>query len=193
MVNAMLISSGLSENLWEEDLLSSCFILNRIPSKASDKTPYKLWKGRTPNLGFLKVWGCLTKVNIPEPKKKKLGSKIMDTIFIGYAQNSNAYRFLVIKSEISDIANNTILESRNTSFFENIFPFKTKIPSEVSVPSSSRSVDPEPELEPESEPELRRSKWKRIDKNFGEDFFTYFIEGDPCTYDEAMSSLDSLY
>ena len=49
----------------------------------------------------------------------------MDCIFIGYAHNSSVYRFLVHKSDIPDIHVNTIMESRNASFFETIFPYKT--------------------------------------------------------------------
>ena len=45
-------------------------------------------------------------------------------MFIGYAQNSSAYRFLTYKSEIPDINVNTIIESRNAVFFEHVFPYK---------------------------------------------------------------------
>ena len=120
MVNAILISSGLPENLWEEALMSSYFILNKIPVKDSGKIPHEFWKDKAPNLNFLKVWGCLAKVNILELKKRKLGSKTVDAVFISYAQNSNAYRILMIKSNISDISYNSILEARDASFFEDI-------------------------------------------------------------------------
>ena len=43
----------------------------------------------------------------------------MDCVFIGYALNSSAYRFFVYRSVIPDIHKNTIMESRNASFFEN--------------------------------------------------------------------------
>nr|KYP36468.1 Copia protein [Cajanus cajan] len=55
MINAMLISSSLPDNLWGEAWFTSCHILNRIPYKSSDKTPYELWKNRKPNLKYLKV------------------------------------------------------------------------------------------------------------------------------------------
>ncbi|CAL8118819.1 unnamed protein product [Prunus armeniaca] len=34
-----------------------------------DKTPYELWKGHKPSYKYLKVWGCLAKVAVPNPKK----------------------------------------------------------------------------------------------------------------------------
>uniref|UniRef100_A0A2N9HXG0 Integrase catalytic domain-containing protein n=1 Tax=Fagus sylvatica TaxID=28930 RepID=A0A2N9HXG0_FAGSY len=70
MMNAMLISSGLPQNLWGEAILSANYILNKLPQKKLDKTPYELWKGRTPSYQFLKVWGCLAKVAVPIPKKE---------------------------------------------------------------------------------------------------------------------------
>ena len=55
MVNCMLLSSGAPENLWGEALLSVCFILNRVPQRDSDVTPYERWKERTHNIQFFKV------------------------------------------------------------------------------------------------------------------------------------------
>ena len=49
------------------------------------------------------MWGCLAKVVVPTPKKMKIGPKTVDCIFIGYAHNSIAYRFLVHESENPDI------------------------------------------------------------------------------------------
>ena len=121
MMNAMLISSGLPHNLWGEAILTANYLLNKVPRKEKDKTPYELWKGRIPSYKYLRVWGCLAKVVVPPPKTMKLGPKTVDCIFIGYAHNSSAYRFLVHKSEIPDINKNTIMESRNASFFEHVF------------------------------------------------------------------------
>ena len=102
------------------------------PFKDKNETPYELWKGHTPNLNYFRVWGCLAKVGIPEPKRKKIGPKTVDAIFVGYSLDSNTYRFLVINSEISEITNNTLIESRDATFFENIFPFKNQIQSSIS-------------------------------------------------------------
>ena len=129
MVNSMSICFGLPENLWGEAILSACFILNRITVKENEKTQYEIWKKRVSNLGIMKVWGCLAKIAIPKPKRRKIGSKTIDTIFIAYGQNTSANRFLVIDSEINGISNNTIIESRDATFFEDIFPFKSKIPT----------------------------------------------------------------
>ena len=126
----MLVSSGASLNLWGEAILFvchkailfACHIQNRIPYKKTSKTPYVLWKEYAPNIGYLKVWGCLENVLLPKPKKRKIGLKTFDATFIGYEKNSVAYRFLVIKSENGLVEVNSIIETKNANFFENIFP-----------------------------------------------------------------------
>jgi hypothetical protein len=84
-------------------LLTSCHILNRVPMKSKEKTLYEEWIGRKPSLSYLRIWGCLAKINVPINKKRKLGPKTVDCVFLGYAHHSTAYRFLVIKSEILDV------------------------------------------------------------------------------------------
>ena len=77
--------------------------------------------GRKPLLSYLRTWGCLAKVNVPINKKCKLGPKIVDCVFLGYAQRSIAYRFLVVKSEIPDVHVDSIMESRDATFFRIFF------------------------------------------------------------------------
>ena len=45
MMNAMLISSGLPQNMWGEAILSTNYLLNKVPKNKAEKTPYELWKG----------------------------------------------------------------------------------------------------------------------------------------------------
>jgi hypothetical protein len=188
MMNAMLVSSSAPDNLWGEAILSACHLQNRIPYKKTGLTPYKLWKGYPPNLKYLKVWGCLAKVMLPEPKRKKIGSKTSDCMFIGYAENSAAYRFLVLKSDVLD--HNTIIETKNAEFFEHICPLKEKIshtPIINNSPINNNRID-ETHIE-----EIRRSKRQRKETSFGNEFLTYLVDNDPVTYTEAVSSSDSLF
>lgn len=54
------------------------------------------------NLNVFKLWGCLAEVKISNIKVNKLGDKTFDIVFIGYAHNSHANRFLVVKSDSND-------------------------------------------------------------------------------------------
>ncbi|KAD6119649.1 hypothetical protein E3N88_10920 [Mikania micrantha] len=127
------------------------------------------------------------KVVVPPPKVQRIGPKTVDCVFIGYAHHSSAYQFLVYDSKNPEIHKNTIMESRNASFFEEVFPCLKK-----ELPSSSTPVDEivhdedQEQLEAE-EVEPRRSKRQRIEKSFGPDFLTYMVEGEPQTYRDAVT------
>ena len=118
----------------------------------------------------------MAKVNIPIPKKRKLGPKTVDCVFLGYAQRSIAYRFLVVKSEVPDMHVDTIMESRDATFFENIFPMKdmhsiARFSSEI-IPESSTTDEyfeqsHEEVLEKDNNEVPIRNKRQRIAKSFG--------------------------
>ena len=84
------------------------------------------------------------------------------------------------------------MESRNSSFFENVFPYGSKEKPNSSkrvletIHENSQDVDTDGEVEP------RRSKRARTKKSFGLDFLTYMLEGEPQTYKETVNSTESL-
>ena len=136
----MLIESHAPLNFWGEAILTACYVLNRVPHKKSKLTPFELWKGYKPSLGYLRVWGCLAFVRLMDPKITKLGKKVTTCAFLGYASNSTAYRFF-------NLEDNIVIESGDAIFHENKFPFDTKnsggqrIEQNIlSLPSSSTST-----------------------------------------------------
>jgi len=75
---------------------------------------------------------------LPDPKKRKIGSKTSDCMFLGYVKHSVVYRFLVLNSDI--IERNTIVETKNVEFFEHIFPLKSIGTSEQPIDSTSDAI-----------------------------------------------------
>ena len=100
--------------------------------------------------------------------------KTFDFVFIGYAQNTTAYRFISLNHF-------SISQSRDAEFFEQVFPLKKNFPAPVhenihmrrNVPlfaysSGVRNLVDEP----------KRSKRPRVETSLGPDFLTSFlIEG----------------
>ncbi|GJY88359.1 retrotransposon protein, putative, ty1-copia subclass, partial [Tanacetum coccineum] len=60
-------------------LESATRILNMVPTKKVDKTPYELWYGKVPNLSYLKVWGYKALVKRDTPDKLQQRSKNLIT------------------------------------------------------------------------------------------------------------------
>ena len=69
----------------------------------------------------------------------------MDCVFLGYAHQSIAYRFLVVISDVLDVHIDTMIESLDTIFFEHIFPMKdlhsmSRLSSEI-IPESTPPLE----------------------------------------------------
>ncbi|GJS24791.1 zinc finger, CCHC-type containing protein, partial [Tanacetum coccineum] len=82
-------------------------------------------------------WGeAMAIVRLSDPKRKTLGEKSIDCIFVGYVEHSKAYRFYVIEPNDS-MSINTIIESRDAIFDENHF---SSIPRPIDIiPNSDKS------------------------------------------------------
>ena len=50
-----MIYTSLPLFLWEEALKTAMYILNRVPSKAIQQTPFDLWTNRKPILNHVHV------------------------------------------------------------------------------------------------------------------------------------------
>nr|GEU34308.1 hypothetical protein [Tanacetum cinerariifolium] len=120
IVNSMLSYLGLSEGFWGKAMLTACYLLNRVPNKRNKTNPYELWYKKRPNLSYLRVWVCRAVVRLSDSKRKTLGEKGIDCIFVKYVEHSKAYRFYVIEPNDS-VSINSIIESRDAIFDENRF------------------------------------------------------------------------
>ena len=88
LTNAMLIKSGALLHFWDEAILTACHVLNRVPHKKSHTTSFEMWKRHKPNLGYLRVWGCLAYVRLTDPKMPKLGIRATTCVFLGNLYNN---------------------------------------------------------------------------------------------------------
>ena len=93
MVRSMISHSFLPESLWGEALKTAVYILNRVPSKVVNKTPYELWTGKRLSIKHLHIQGCLAEARPYRSYERKLDSRIISCYFVGYAERSQGYKF----------------------------------------------------------------------------------------------------
>ena len=94
------------------------------------------------------------------------------------------------KSDNPDIHVDTIIESRNASFFEHVFPYKITQETNSSKRMYETAIGSNQDKKKDIN-ELRWSKRSKISKSLGLNFLTFMLENDPQTYKEAMSTLGS--
>ncbi|GJV16884.1 retrotransposon protein, putative, ty1-copia subclass [Tanacetum coccineum] len=114
----MMNLTTLPLSFWDYALESATRILNMVPTKKVDKTPYELWYGKVPNMSYLKVWGC--EALVKRDTLDKLQQRSVKCIFIGYLKETMGYYFYFPPE-------NKIIVMRYVMFFE-----KNLITQEVS-------------------------------------------------------------
>jgi hypothetical protein len=56
----MMKVKKMPAEFWSEAVTTAMFILNRMPTKAvKGKTPFEVWRGRKPNVSFIRMFGCI--------------------------------------------------------------------------------------------------------------------------------------
>lgn len=118
----ILQHSGLPTGFWSEAVATAVYLYNRSPCESlSWKTPHELLNGRTPDISYLRVFGCCAWVHTPEDQRTKLDANGQPMIFVGYESDAKAYRFW------SPRAGSTVV-STNARFDESFFPLRSISP-----------------------------------------------------------------
>jgi len=104
-------------SLWGDALLTTAYILNRVPSKSISTTPYELWMGRRPDLSYIRGQPTMFTVT---PMLIKLGPIANKGIFIRYSDESKGY--VMLGEQLDGMI--TKIELRDVIFFEGEFPRK---------------------------------------------------------------------
>ncbi|GJT82879.1 retrotransposon protein, putative, ty1-copia subclass [Tanacetum coccineum] len=113
MVRSMMSQTTLPKSFWDYAIKSAIHILNMVPTKKVEKTPYKVWYGQAPKLSYLEFWGCEALVKRDTlTKPDKLEPRSIKYIFVGYPKETIAYSFYYPPE-------NKVFVARNAEFFEN--------------------------------------------------------------------------
>ncbi|GJT66405.1 putative ribonuclease H-like domain-containing protein [Tanacetum coccineum] len=110
----MLANSKLPTNFWAEAVNTVCYVQNRVlVVKPHNKTPYELFHGRTPNLNFMRPFGCPITILNTIDHLGKLDGKADEGFFVGYSLTSKVFRVFNSKTRIVE-ENLQIRFSKNT-------------------------------------------------------------------------------
>jgi hypothetical protein len=86
----------LPNYLWEEATSTIVYIQNRCPHAIlKDKTLEEVLSGIKPEMGHLMIFGCPVYIHVPKEKRTKMEPSGKKGVFLGYSENSKAYRIYV--------------------------------------------------------------------------------------------------
>nr|GEV58281.1 ribonuclease H-like domain-containing protein [Tanacetum cinerariifolium] len=89
----MLANAKLPVTFWAEAVNTAYYVQNRVlVYKSQNKTPYELFNGRTPSIGFLKPFGCHVMILNTLDHLGKFDAKGDEGYFIRYSMSSKAFK-----------------------------------------------------------------------------------------------------
>lgn len=111
----MLYAKRLDLWYWVEVAQTAAYVLNQTSSKMrKGHTLYELWWGRELNVSHLCVFRSLAYAHIPKEFRKKLISKSLRRVFVGYSTNSKGYRLWDPKRKRISICKDVLFDGNAT-------------------------------------------------------------------------------
>ncbi|GJU08841.1 putative ribonuclease H-like domain-containing protein [Tanacetum coccineum] len=93
--------SKLPATFWAEVVNTACYVQNKVlVTKPQNKTPYELFLGRKPALGFMRPFGCPVTILNTIDHLGKFDGKADEGFFVGYSINSKAFRVFNSRTRI---------------------------------------------------------------------------------------------
>ncbi|GJZ63253.1 putative ribonuclease H-like domain-containing protein [Tanacetum coccineum] len=110
----MLADSKLPTTFWAEAVNTACYVQNRVlVVKPHNKTPYELFRGRTPALSFMRPFGCHVTILNTLDYLGKFDGKLDEGFFVGYSLNSKAFRvYNIITRKVEENLHIKFLEDK---------------------------------------------------------------------------------
>ena len=95
-VRSCLHQARINIRFWAKAVQYLVYTLNRTGTIIlSDYTPFEAYFGVPPSVTHLRPFNCPTFVHIPAPLRRKLDPKAQHGIFVGYSDESKAFRIWI--------------------------------------------------------------------------------------------------
>jgi hypothetical protein len=131
-VRLLLLQAKAPQSMWADALPTAVRLLNLRAVKGRSATPYELMFGRKPAVHYLRVWGCLAYIKIPDKDLSAFSARSEAGMFVGYEPASKAYRVRV---------GNKVKVSKNVKFFKDKLGIVTLLPESLLPSDVPRSID----------------------------------------------------
>jgi hypothetical protein len=109
---AMLIESGLPDEMWAEAVVTANYIRNRTPVSAHGKTPWEAFYGKKPDVSHMRVFGARAFMHVSGALRHKLEPVSEKGWFIGYEADAKAYRILRKRDNRVIVSRDVIVDER---------------------------------------------------------------------------------
>ena len=189
-VRTMIHDANLPKKFWGEAISTAVYVRNRSPTSALvGMTPYEALNGVKPDVKHLRSFGCVAYCHVSKELRRKLDSKSVKCMFLGYSLEQKGYRLFDPDKQKVFIGRDIIFnegdrmspqkegkELNNESFHD---------PTTVNIPIA------EPECESQQQQQQRPMRTRRPPNRYGEWTCVSQMESEPQNFQEATTGNES--
>ena len=113
MARNMLAAKHFPNEYWGEAVATAVYVMNRCLKKSvNNKVPQEAWTGMNHIVSHFNFFCCVAYAHVPDELRKKLDKKGHKCIFVGYFEDTKAYK-------LYDIVARKVIISWYVQFVEN--------------------------------------------------------------------------
>ena len=157
MTRAILCGNSVPSGFWAEAIATTCYVINRVYVKPNTKTtPYEVFKGNTPNLSHMHVFGCLCYILNDKDHLGKFDANSDVGMFLRYSTNSSAYR-------VFNQRTNFIGDNVNVVFDDSISFYQARVTQKIECVTQPAEASSDVRTKDESEGDDDQTEEQQVD------------------------------
>ncbi|MCO5548574.1 hypothetical protein L7F22_002034 [Adiantum nelumboides] len=166
IARAMMNEMNMPLTYWAEAVHTAVHIMNQTPTAAIHEiSPYERLYGSKPTVSYMKFFGCVCYVHVPNEARKKMEPKAVKCIFLGYPIEKKGYKCY-------DPTTRQVYVSRDVRFCEHEPWYKPKpvmIEDEYEEQKNVRHVvdEPRPSTRTISRPHMTEESTRSVNPGSG--------------------------
>ena len=208
MTRALVKERRIPKEYWGEAVACAVYLLNRCPISATEAmTPQEAWSGQRPRISHLRIFGCVAYAQVPEARRKKMDDRGEKGIFIGYSEESKAYKLYHPQTGKVTVSRDVIFKEDECWDFGDGSPTIIeqtadvyKGPTQPTVPATPQQESPQEGASTPSAPRRGEAphrnistpvRMRNLDEVYNEteevNLFCLNTEIEPLTFEEAVA------
>ena len=115
MARSFLKEKQMPSYFWGQAVRHSVYVLDRLPTRAlGGGTPYEVWSGKKPDLGHIRVFGCVAHMKIPSVHITKLDIRSKVVVYLGKEPGTKAHRLYNPKEKMIHVSRDVVFEENKS-------------------------------------------------------------------------------
>ena len=136
MTRSIMKAMNVPHYLWGEAVRHSTYLINRVATRTlKDQCPYECLKKKKPNMGHLRIFGCVCYAKRDTHLPKKLDDRSRELVHLGVEPGTKAYRLYDPRSRKIVVSRDVVFDESKVWSWDKIEKKSSGVTCEITLPT----------------------------------------------------------